>query len=639
MLKRGIVTGFIAIVILTAAAGAGSIRELSPNVSVLEGSVNGVFIERDGQFLVIYGDPDKQLEKAEKVLFTHSRRDVVWAGRRLVENGAESVVPQAEVDEFAKVDDFWSAFVEKRFHDYSQQTTKILTQPLSAGRAVAGGDTVEWKDISIQVLDTPGYTRGSVSYFLDIDGRKYGFVGDLIYGDGQIMDLYSLQDAVADAKIRGYHGYAGRIGDLISSLREVLKQKADVLIPARGPVIEEPESAVNLLIQRLRAAYGNYLSVNAGHWYFKERYEALARRALGSPPGVERMPYANVVQETPPDWVIPIRNSRLLISRDGSGFLIDCGSNAIIAEIVKLAESEKLSGIDGVYITHYHDDHTDKIGELVTEFDCPVYSCRELADILERPEAYRLPCLTPNPIANLTSLADGHRMQWKEFNLTSYYFPGQTLYHGALLIERDDGQTIFFVGDSFTPSGMDDYCLLNRNLLHEGMGYFYCLDLLLKMPQDCLLVNQHVVSTFRFDRPQLEHMTKMLAKRKEILAELFPWDEPNYGIDERWARIQPYGQKARAGQNIEIAVKILNHSRAAEVFTVKPNVPEGFRLEPAKVSRSVESQKEAEIRFTVTVPSNVSESLYIITCDIGFGQWDLRHWCESMLEISPPGIR
>ena len=36
-----------------------------------------------------------------------------------------------------------------------------------------------------------------------------------------------------------------------------------------------------------------------------------------------------------------------------------------------------------------------------------------------------------------------------------------------------------------------------------------------------------------------------------------------------------------------------------------------------------------------SVPSSVSESLYIITCDIRFGEWDLRNWCESMLEISP----
>lgn len=635
IMPKKIIIGSIVIFALAGISSAGEVQELSPRVSLCRDSVNGVFIESQGQVLVIYGDPAGRLEKAQKVLFTDSRRDLVWAGRSLVDKGAESVVPVNQVDKFAKVDDFWSAFVKNRYHDYDQQTTKILAEPLDVSRTVRGGDVIEWKDLSLRVLDTPGYSRGSVSYFVDVDGRRYGFVGDLIYGDGHLFDLYSLQDAVADAQIRGYHGYAGRIGDLISSLREVLKQNPDILIPARGPVVETPESAVNLLIQRLQAAYSNYLSINAGHWYFKDRYETLAKRALESPADVDWMAYATVVEKRPPDWVIPIRNSRLLLSKDGSGLLVDCGSTAIIAEITKLVKTKRLSGLDGVYVTHYHDDHTDKVAELVRQFQCPVYSCRELADVLERPEAYRLPAMTANRIANLTPLAHGQKKRWKEFDLTSYYFPGQTLYHGALLVERDDGQKIFFIGDSFTPSGMDDYCLLNRNFLHRGTGYFYCLDLLLKMPQDYLLVNQHVVETFRFNKPQLEHMIEVLTKRTEILADLFPWDDPNYGIDERWARIHPYGQKAGFGQNIEITVKILNHSSSVRTFTVKPNVPEGFGLEPKKMSRSVEPRKEAEIRFRATVPSDAAKSLYIITCDVEFDKWDLRHWCESMLEISP----
>jgi len=633
MLKKGIATVFILALTFPGALRAGSIRELSPHVSACEGSVNGVFIEQNGKTLVIYGDPEQRLQKADKVLFTHSRRDIIWAGRRLVENRAESIIGKNEIEQFTKTNLFWSEFVQKRFHDYQQQSTKIPAEPLSISRTVGGGDTIKWEDISIEVLDTPGYTRGSVSYFLDIDGRRYGFVGDLIYGDGRIMDLYSLQDAVSEARIGGYHGYAGRIGDLIKSLRKIIEQEPDILIPARGPVIEEPESAIKLLIERLQAAYSNYLSINAGHWYFKDRYDTLAVRALGSPERVDWMPYATVVREQPPDWVIPIRNSRLIISQDGPGFLIDCGSKAIIDEIVKLIEAGKLSGIDGIYITHYHDDHTNSIGEAVKEFDCPVYSCRELADILERPQAYRLPAMTSYPIANLKPLADGRNMRWKEFELTSYYFPGQTLYHGALLVEQNAGGRIFFIGDSFTPSGIDDYCLQNRNLLHEKMGYLYCLDFLKKMPQDYLLVNQHVVEPFRFDKAQLEHMSNVLAERKEIMADLFPWNESNYGIDERWARIYPYAQQAKPGRTIEIAVKILNHSNTAEVFTVKPNVPVGFKVEPEKTSATVQPLRESEMRFRVRVPTGVSDSPKIITCDLRFAGWELRRWCESIVEI------
>ena len=67
----------------------------------------------------------------------------------------------------------------------------------------------------------------------------------------------------------------------------------------------------------------------------------------------------------------------------------------------------------------------------------------------------------------------------------------RTLHHNALLVERDGGWSAFFAGDSFTPSGIDDYCLQDRNFLHEGQGFFRCLDRLEILPAGCLILNQH----------------------------------------------------------------------------------------------------------------------------------------------------
>ena len=39
------------------------------------------------------------------------------------------------------------------------------------------------------------------------------------------------------------------------------------------------------------------------------------------------------------------------------------------------------------------------------------------------------------------------------------------MYHDGLLVKKDGGESVFFVGDSFTPSGIDDYCLLNRKCM------------------------------------------------------------------------------------------------------------------------------------------------------------------------------
>ena len=558
---------------------------LSPSVTVSRGAINGVCIERNGHRLVVYGDPREYWKTADLVLFTHSRRDVVWAGRPLVENGARSIVPAPEAEQFSRVEDFWTSFWDKRYHDYTQQSTRIIATPLRVDRAVREGAEVPWQDLKVHVLDTPGYTRGAVSYFVEVDGRKYGFVGDLIYGDGRLLDLYSLQDEVPQAKIGGYHGYAGRIGELIASLRKVAAQKADILVPAHGPVIREPAAAIDRLIERLQAAYENYLSISAGHWYFKERYDILAARALGSADHVPWMPYARTIEKQPPDWIVPIQNSRLILARDRSGFLIDCGSRGIIDEIRKLKDQGRLTRLDGLFITHYHDDHTDKVNELLQEFHCPVYATPIQEDVLQRPGAYRLPCETTNAIDRLEVVADGQRKVWKEFTLTFYDFPGQTIYHDAMLVERDTGEKVFFIGDSFTPFRPGR--LLPAEPQFPRRGHRVLLLPRSSDQQDPARdspdqrARRRAVSLRR--RPVAAH-ERELCPAPGLLRDLFPWDDADFGIDEQWARIYPYGQEVQPERWTPLAVKLLNHSKTSNTFVVTMNAPAGFEIEPHQAS-------------------------------------------------------
>ena len=88
---------------------AGETIRLSPHVTVYRDAVNGVCIEKDGRRLVVYGDPAGHLTQADRVLFTHGRRDAAEAGRRLVAAGAQAIVPAGEVEQFTKVEAFWEA--------------------------------------------------------------------------------------------------------------------------------------------------------------------------------------------------------------------------------------------------------------------------------------------------------------------------------------------------------------------------------------------------------------------------------------------------------------------------------------------------------------------------------------------------
>jgi glyoxylase-like metal-dependent hydrolase (beta-lactamase superfamily II) len=612
--------------------GCSRSDRISPSVTLSPGAVNGVTVEKDGRKLVIYGDPGNDMKRSDMVLFTHYRRDVVWAGRELVKKGSYAIAPLEEKQYFTGSDSLWTLYSKARFHDYYCQSTKIGSVPLKADRYVTGGEIISWHGIDFKVLSTPGFTRGAVSYLAEIDGKKFAFTGDLIYGEGKIFDLYSFQDAWEE--IRGYHGYASRVGRLLSSLRIIASEKQDFIIPARGPVIRDPEEAIKKLINSIEQLYMNYLSVSAYRWYYPARVTAIADSFLGSSSRVEWMPYSSVILKKAPGWYRHFSNSNLVVADDSSAFLIDCGVKDAFDEVMKMKHSGAIRKLDGIFITHYHDDHTDLINDVVKEFGCPVYVTKELKDILENPSAYHLPCLTAHPIQNLTIMESGQRMEWKDFTLTFNYFPGQTLYHDALLFQKKNGEAIFFIGDSFTPSGIDDYCLLNRNLLHPGTGYFYCLDMLRTLPSNVLLANQHVEPLFAFSREQLDHMTNVLQERTKILKELFPFDDVNYGIDEQWTRVYPYGQKAVPAGSAEFSVRIFNHSATEKTFTLEPDKSEGFVIEPAKASVVIAPNSEGAQKFKVKISKGVSPGISILTVDIKTGEWDLHEWVEGLVEIS-----
>lgn len=605
---------------------------VTANVLVQPGPVNRVLIKSGNSSAAVYAAPEGH--EVEALLLTHHRRDVVWAAKSAIQSGAVIVGPLAERPLIENPAEFWADFKDARFHDYGQQTTKVVATPIKVSTWVSGGQTLRWNDIDFEVVDTPGYTRGSVSYITKIDGKRIAFVGDNIYGNGKLFDLYSFQDSIPTAKIGGYHGYGSRLAPLLDSLRKIAAAKPDILIPARGPVIHDPQVAIKKLIARVQAVYANYLSTNALNWYFKEeRMTTAGRRVLGADADIKLMPYS--VHMKTPDWVWESSTSRLLISDDGHGFLLDCGNQRVIDGVKKLIAMKLVTKVDGIFVTHFHDDHTNMVQQAAKEFGCPVYATKEYKDILEHPGAYHMPAMTSNAISDVIGLKHGHQMKWHEFQLTFEFFPGQTYYHGALLVERPNKAPIFFVGDAFSPSGIDDYCVLNRNLIHDDAGYFYCLkrvrELKAKTKGDYWLVNEHIPYVFRFSDRELDYLVGQYKKRRDVLAELFPWDDPNYGIDEQWAFFYPHALNAKASQSVKLEVRLENHSPIAREFEVSLRLPPGISATRTTEKVHIASRGTGVVRFSVTAPASAGQ--HIVVADVASGEIDVRGWVEAMIIV------
>ena len=260
----------------------------------------------------------------------------------------------------------------------------------------------------------------------------------------------------------------------------------------------------------------------------------------------------------PPACLRHFGTTWMLVSDSGGALVMDAGSADVAQRVQDMLDRGELKSVEGLWVTHYHDDHTAGIPQFQQRFPCPCLTDRRLADVLTQPTAWRLPCVFPEPIRVDQSLQDGHSWQWHEFQLTSFYYPGQTLYHAALLVQHQ-ALRMLFVGDSHTAAGIDDYCAYNRNWLGEGVGFRYCLDLIEKL-QPTHIFNCHVDDAFTFTPDEIEQMRANLQRRESLFGQLVPWPHANVGLDPSWARCHPYTQHARPGETVRLEVVITNHS-------------------------------------------------------------------------------
>ena len=614
---------------LVLSSSAVAATQVSKHLRFSSGAINRVWVGEPGKGAWIYQADGEADVKGHRLLLTHSRRDVLPSDSSRFESWTV-YAPGDERAGFENPEAFWTEFRSKRFHDYEQQSTKVLASRFPVDHWIGDRDRVEVGNTTLEAIATPGYTRGAITYFGVVDGKRTAFTGDLIYEGGRIIDLYSFQDAIPEVQIRGYHGYAARLASLVSSLERLLELNLDLIVPARGPLIQNPPEAMNQLLGRVKSLYRNYLSTNALNWYFKEdRMRASGERILGKGADISLMPYSTHLET--PEWILSQSTSRLIVSDDGFGFLLDCGYQRIIDAVHDWIDQGLVRGIEGIFVTHFHDDHADMVQKAAQVFDCPIYALNEYKDVLEHPAAYHLPAMTSNPMSNVIGMKDGTKMRWREFDFTFHFYPGQAYYHGALMVNKPEHDPIFFVGDSFSPSGMDDYCLLNRNLMQKNTGYFLCLKKLREISGDYWMINEHIPHIFRFSDIELGYLEHRYSQRHDIISELVPWDDPNYGIDEQWAFFYPYSAEMNGGGQREFEVRLTNHSPVSREFQVTPRGQQGVTVQGGTLTLKLPSGGTGSVRFNVQAPEKAGT--YLVTADVVSGEMRFENWIEAMILV------
>jgi glyoxylase-like metal-dependent hydrolase (beta-lactamase superfamily II) len=619
--------------LVTSPGRAADTLQLSPSVHLYQGPINvGILHAGDTALLFDCGDasvadalPELGIKTVEKILFTHHHRDQACGAHRFVETGTQLAVPDAEKAWFDNVESFWNDR-KSRWNIYSFHPHRLmLTESVPVAATVKPGDEIAWYGAKITVLDTPGHTDGSVSYLVEVDGHRTVFCGDAIYDAGQVWDLHSLQKGFGrgNRKVRDYHGFLGAQGELTEGLERIKAADADTLVPSHGNVMDSPADAIDSLFAQLDKCYDRYVGISALRHYFAQLFEEFEGR-----PG--HMPIGPAIDV--PDCLRHYGTSWVIVSQDKAAFVLDAGHERRIDDLNKLIEQEGLTGVEGLWVTHYHDDHVEAIPQFLEAFQCPCYADEHVAQVISNPMAWRIPCISPSVAKVEKFLKHGESWKWHEFTLTSYFLPGQTLYHGGLLVEGQ-GLRLLFVGDSFTPAGIDDYCALNRNWLGPDVGFNACFDLMEEL-KPTHLFNCHVNVAFNFTADQYEAMRNNLAEREKLFGELVPWDHANYGMDESWIRTFPYEQEAKPGEEITFEVVVTNHSTVSHEAAARPAMPTGWSGQPTDwQTLSAPAKAETPLTLDLKIPEDVQPGRYVLPIDVRYGDRLLPQFSEAIVVV------
>jgi len=616
-----------------AADTEGELTKLSDHLWVYHGPILvGILREGSKALLIDCGDGSvaERLQREgitaiDRVYFTHHHRDQACGAHALAARGAKLCVPVAERACFEDVGTYWNA-PKNRWRVYNFHPHHLmLAEPVRVDEILEPGRAVPWGPAKITPLATPGHTDGSLSYLVEVDGSRTVFCGDVICDEGQVWNLHSLQKGFQRGKrrIHDYHGFLGARPELTESLKLIKRSRPERLVPSHGKIMEDPARAIDTLISRLDVCYERYVAISALRHYFPELFTEYAGKPGQMPlrPGI-----------APPDCLRHFGTTWMIVSRDKAAFVMDCGSPGVVKQIQDLLKKDEIKSVEGLWVTHYHDDHVGAIPEFQQAFDCPCMTDWHVAQVITNPIAWRLPCISPSVARVDRATQDGQTWQWREFKMTAYFYPGQTLYHAALLVEGQ-GVKMLFVGDSHTMGGIDDYCSQNRNWLGPGVGFDYCIALIEKL-RPTHLFNCHVNDAFTFTPEECRFMRANLAQREKLFGQLVPWDHANYGMDELWVRCFPYEQTAAAGGKCSLEVVVTNHSTGPRTARCRAVLPRTWGGRPTEwASTEVPAKTEGRVKLATTVPHDVKPGRYVIPIDLEYDPWTLPQFTEGIVVV------
>jgi hypothetical protein len=200
----------------------------------------------------------------------------------------------------------------------------------------------------------------------------------------------------------------------------------------------------------------------------------------------------------------------------------------------------------------------------------------------------------------------------------------------GLLAQRDNCGSYYFVGDSFTPTGIDDYCMQNRNLFGSALGYEFCLKRIRDLPPEVWLLNEHVDPMFKFSGTQICTMLDAVSERATLIGAMSCWPHVNYMVDESWAAVFPYSSVIDVGNHATLHLRVSNYGKSAATYRVSWRATEGLELRVQATDVLVPSESGGSVGVSVRP---MRPGLHVVACDVSLGEGAMFSCAEALVRV------
>ena len=589
------------------------------NVYVLRSANRAILIDF-GRGKVLDRLAELGIDEVTDVLVTHHHRDQIQGIGRAVQAGIGVFVPPLERELIADVDRHWQARQISNYYDLRQDRFSLLH-----GAAVTGWvreyDWAQHGDFQVLSLPTPGHTVGSETYLVRTGGKLLAFCGDLIYGPGQVWSLAATQWS--------YTGVEGLVATM-SSCHELGRHDADVLLPSHGSPVRSPAPALALVQRRLQELVDNGRPKNwsVTDWY-REPWQTVTPHLLRNRSSVA--------------------TSYALLSDTGHALFIDygydiCGGmlgpsdraarRPLLTSLRQLRERFGIERVEVAIPTHYHDDHVAGFNLLRETWGTEVWAQQEVADVLETPERYDLPCLWHDPVPVQRRIPAGQTVTWREYELTLYPLPGHTLYASAICFEVD-GQRVIASGDQQDGGWVDgepatellNYQYRNRFRIDD----FVRSAELYQRLQPTLMISGHWPPR-QVDQTYLDMLGERGQRLADLHRELLPLADVDFGAEGFGARIEPYRSALERGESGELVVTVKNPFGSTETATVELVIPLGWTADPRRHDLVLEPLAEATVSFKIST-DGVPVRRARVAAELDVGGHDFGQQAEALVTV------